>query len=1223
MLKKITSALLCASLLTPPASAQSIVFRYQPEVMAVNAMEVSNFEIPDLYIGEPHTQTLTVSGGVGSHVWSHEGTLPPGLGFSAGGVLYGTPSSAGTYSDINFMATDEVGDVVGSGPVTSAIYNQLQGDLLNDVWSVDVETSKSVPVSGGKAPFRYSVASGDLPPGMFLNEGTVTGTPTTLGNYASVIQIRDANGRTTTSELNITILSKVVASAEFPDAYVGESYTGKFLAQGGSPDYYAWNINNGSLPDTLSLVPETGEVSGSITSAGTYSFSGSLTDGYTFDYADVTLNAYELPEIASKTFADPYMGSVYDVADGTAPSANGGKLPYTWSATGLPSGMAINPYTGAISGSPTSSGPSVAVIQVSDANERKASETYHFDAREALALADKQYPEPYVGSAYATEDGTAPVASGGKTPYQWSATGLPSGMTIDAASGVVSGSPSNATETTATLRIADANGKGISKNYTFTPRGPLALAVKAYSDPYMGSIYSAEDGTAPIASGGKSPFAWSASGLPAGMTIDASTGIVSGSPSSSNPTTAVISIVDANSKSISGSYPFTPREALVLATKQYPEPYGGTAYSAEDGAAPTATGGKLPYVWSASGLPAGMAINGSTGVISGSPTDANQTTATIRIVDANGKQTSQNYSFAPRVALALAGKAYADPYVGSGYTQGHAPAVSGGLAPYTWTASGLPAGLSINPANGDIYGTPTSSAATTATLVVTDANGKKASNTYSFTPRDALVVYGKQFPDPYVGSAYGEGAPAAGGGKGPYVWSASGLPAGLSINTANGVVSGWPSNTNATWATIAVTDANGVWAGQTFSFAPQAAVGIANNIPDVVYMTTGVWAGMSAWGGKGPYTFSATGLPPGMWIDQSNGIVQGTPGAAGNFWTTVTVTDANGKAASAAKNVVSDTGTVYATLGGGDGPVALRNLFSEADWNSNAPKVVTLPAGHVRGSTWASPVVTIGGNWNGTLTFNVQGEIQGFGGARNSGAGGHAFRADALGWGGQKLTMNVTGAIRGGGGGGGAGGAGGQGGNGVDGYSVREPASGQYGYSNDYRWYIAKDDSGTSRFYTYWGGQQVVINTNTGLTSFVWGEYTYYRGSQSTTNRWGIYRTRNVSTPTYGGGGGAGGMGGVGQGYAQGNGEGTAGQGGGGPTGNNAGWGGTGGWGNWGNSFGNWGLTGIGGNPGGNGNVSGGAGGQPGAGGGAPGIAIDWAGNVNLNNGGTINGAIN
>ena len=157
---------------------------------------------------------------------------------------------------------------------------------------------------------------------------------------------------------------------------------------------------------------------------------------------------------------------------------------------------------------------------------------------------------------------------------------------------------------------------------------------------------------------------------------------------------------------------------------------------------------------------------------------------------------------------------------------------AGGTTPYTWSATGLPAGLSVDPASGEVSGTPTAAGAPTVTVTATDANSRTGSATFTFTVVAVLtapVVTNPGNKSAPVDAAITPFTVSATGGVTPFTWSATGLPAGLSIDPASGVVSGTPTAQGATSVTVTVTDAGSRTGSATFTITVTPP-GI--NIPD-------------------------------------------------------------------------------------------------------------------------------------------------------------------------------------------------------------------------------------------------------------------------------------------------------------------------------------------------------------------------------------------------------
>lgn len=316
---------------------------------------------------------------------------------------------------------------------------------------------------------------------------------------------------------------------------------------------------------------------------------------------------------------------------------------------------------------------------------------------------------------------------------------------------------------------------------------------------------------------------------------------------------------------------------------------------------------------------------------------------------------------------------------------------------------------------------------------------------------------------------------------------------------------------------------------------------------------------------------------------------------------------------------------IVATIAANVNNLNLSTLFTAGDWASDTKKRVVINSGVIIAATAVSvAALTTGAGLGGLLTIENAGDIRGAGGAANSGAGGHAVIVSTA-----NVTINNTGAIRGGGGGGGRGGTGGVGGPGQ--YTAQEGPA----YAlNSYMWYAYRTSGGVSTEGTrvYWAGSLIYSSGSKFTGSVAVGGITYYTGAldhQDTSSGGGSYPYSNnkqwyqiyrqYPVGTSGGAGGGGGNGGTGQGgnVAQTAGSPGAGGAAGGP---NAGAGGSGGYGNYGGTWGQAGYTGAVGNTGASGNVGGGGAGSAGAVGGAAGYAIAGVARTLINTG-TIQGA--
>lgn len=208
-------------------------------------------------------------------------------------------------------------------------------------------------------------------------------------------------------------------------------------------------------------------------------------------------------------------------------------------------------------------------------------------------------------------------AKGGVRPITWelSSGSLPAGVTLDAATGVLAGIPTEGGSSTFTVTVTAADGVTVSREYTLDVAyvaidpvvWPTALRV---GEPMQKQL--AARGSAP-------PFTWGVvSGeLPPGVTVNAATGLLSGTPTSAGTFAATIGATDADGHTGSLTHTFLVVEPLTILTASLPDAVAGSAYSTTL----QLSGGQAPYSWGWSGTPVpGLQLAMETGELSGVPT---------------------------------------------------------------------------------------------------------------------------------------------------------------------------------------------------------------------------------------------------------------------------------------------------------------------------------------------------------------------------------------------------------------------------------------------------------------------------------------------------------------------------------------------------------------------------------------------------------------------------
>ncbi|WP_409073570.1 putative Ig domain-containing protein [Micromonospora chalcea] len=247
----------------------------QPATVATEAVTITSGKPRSvMVIGQVYAiHTVEATGGTTPYRLSvTSGSLPPGM-LVVGTSLGGSPTTAGTYTftlrmtDKNDLfdeqtATIEVREpkvVITSGKPRSPMY-------LGRVYAIH-----TVEATGGTGPYRLSVVSGSLPPGMLVVGTSLGGAPTTAGTYTFTLRMTDKNDRFGEQDATIVVAEAAAAftSGDPPAATVGKRYSFRFTAAGDSD--IVFSLAAGALPDGLTLDGE-GRLSGTPGSAGTFAF---------------------------------------------------------------------------------------------------------------------------------------------------------------------------------------------------------------------------------------------------------------------------------------------------------------------------------------------------------------------------------------------------------------------------------------------------------------------------------------------------------------------------------------------------------------------------------------------------------------------------------------------------------------------------------------------------------------------------------------------------------------------------------------------------------------------------------------------------------------------------------------------------------------------------------------------------------------------------------------
>jgi hypothetical protein len=658
-------------------------------------------------------------------------TLPSGITMSPNGTLAGTTQQTGTFTFVviaqagTFTTTMQFSLNIAQPSViintTSPLPIGIQGQFYTDTLS-----ASSTP--GG---VTWQLNDTPLPPGLNLSpNGVISGNPTTPGVYTFSLLAEISNTTIfATKSFTMTVYAGqiVISTTSLPLAVAGKNYA---TTLGVTPQTVTWALT-GVLPPGITFNTATGAFAGSSTVVGIYPIQVSAT---LTNYASASQNLTLYLTSGQLAIPQPVLppavqGSPYTTTVG----ATGGITPYQFAfANSSTNGLSIS-STGTITGTPPAAGNFLLQVLLTDQTGTTITVNLSLQVATPLTVLTASLPNATLNATYsATLQG-----GGGTPPFSWlivpGAGSLPLGLSLST-QGNITGTPTTGGSFSFTVQVTDSGGRTAAKALTISVSvGTLTITTNSLPNGQLTVPYS----QTLTATGGVLPYTWivAKGPLPAGLGLNTS-GVLSGTPSGAiGTTTFTVQVTDSTPGiaplSVQKTYTINIGLTLTITTLSLP---GGTKGVAYPSTQIVASGGITPYTWSitSGALPGGLSLNSSSGVISGTPSATGTNVFVVTVNDAAGSTASAQLSLtinAPGTPLSITTSGSFSATVGAVFTQ--ALTATGGTPPYTWSASGLPAGLQVS--GNNITGTPTAAGNSNVSLTVTDSQQQTATGAIAIT----------------------------------------------------------------------------------------------------------------------------------------------------------------------------------------------------------------------------------------------------------------------------------------------------------------------------------------------------------------------------------------------------------------------------------------------------------------------------------------------------------
>ncbi len=471
----------------------------------------------------------------------------------------------------------------------------------------------------------------------------------------------------------------------------------------------------------------------------------------------------------------------------------------------------------------------------------------------------------------------------------WGATGLPAGLSVNTSTGLISGTPTTSGTYSVNLSATNANGIGTA-TLTLTIKPPPPVITSALTATGQAGVAFSYQIQAT-----NNPTSFNVTGLlPAGLSVNTSTGLISGTPTTAGTYSVTISATNAGG---TGSATLTLTINNPVPTITSISPTSTTAGSAQFTL--TVNGTKFVSTstvnWNGSALTTTFVSSTRLTAIVPAANVATAGTASITVVNPPpGGGTSNSVTFT--INNPVPTTTSISPNCTTAGSADFTLTVNGTNFVSTSTVNwnGAPLATSFVSSTQLTATVPASLVATAGTASITVVNpspGGGTSSAQTFTISATPVITSPLTATGQIGVAFSYTITATGS---PTSYGASPLPAGLSVKTSTGVISGTPT-TEGTY-NVTITASNGAGLCSTGSATLVLTIITTPVITSTLTATgtAGIPFSYQITATSSPTSYDAIDMPGGLTVDTTTGLISGSPTGVGIFTVTLSATNASG-----------------------------------------------------------------------------------------------------------------------------------------------------------------------------------------------------------------------------------------------------------------------------------------------------------------------------------------